>query len=88
MSGFNEAYSRLEQQRDELLAACKAAAELYDRLSYGPLDGAAKFGDTWQPPSDDECIMVRAQLAVAIANSTDEKTLTHAEMIAEVADRR
>lgn len=56
----------------DLLAACKAARNLYDHLSLGPLEAAAKYGDSYEPPSEDDMLKVRGDLEAAITKATAE----------------
>lgn len=84
MAGFNEAYSKMQQQRDELLAACKAL------LPWAIRDDSRIYDD----PIPDECMSnelkaVVDQVRTAIANTTsDQQPLTQADMIQETNLRR
>ncbi len=49
----------------ELLAACRAARDLYERLSLARLEGAPEQGADHEPPTDEECLAVRRQLLAA-----------------------
>ncbi len=51
----------------ELLAACRTAKALYDDLSLTPLEGVIKYGEDYVPPTDEDCLAVRARLNSALA---------------------
>ncbi len=57
----------------DLLAACKRAAELYDDLSIGTLEAAARYGPDYEPPTANDCLRVRGELDSAIAKATPQK---------------
>lgn len=61
-----EANTRLIVAAPKLLAACKVAADLYDHLSLGPLDAAAKYGPDYEPPTGEDMLAVRESLGLAI----------------------
>lgn len=65
----SEDYEKLKKQRDDLLAACKWARDLYDQLALGPLEAAAKYGDSYIPPSDEDWLNMRTKLETAIAKA-------------------
>ena len=62
-----------KQERDELLEACKRARELYDHLALGTLEAACKYGDNYEPPTDEDWLNMRTGLEQAIANATEER---------------
>jgi len=49
-----------------LVAALKEAAWLYDQLALSPLEAAVKYGDTYEPPSDEDCLRIRGQIHEAL----------------------
>ena len=57
----------------DLYKACKRAAWLYDELALSPLAAAAKYGDTYIPPSDEDCLEIREELKAAIAKADGEE---------------
>ena len=61
----------MRAERNELLAACKAARSLYDVFSLGPLEAAAKYGPDYELPTDEECLRIREQLETAITKAGD-----------------
>lgn len=52
---------------ERLRNACQQAADLYDALSLGTLEAAAKYGPDWEPPTDEQMLEVRSVLAAALA---------------------
>ncbi len=67
-----EANTRLIAAAPELLEACKRARELYDHLALGTLEATCKYGDNYEPPTDEDWLNMRAGLEEAIANATEE----------------
>jgi len=59
----------LERDRSELLEACKEAKRLYDHFSLSPLAAASKYGDNYEPPTDEEYLEMRKALEQAIAKA-------------------
>lgn len=39
---------------------------LYDQLALSPLDAAAKYGDEYEPPTDEQCLEIREMVESAI----------------------
>ena len=55
----------------ELLEACKEAARLYDHFSLSPLAAASKYGDNYEPPTQEEYLEMRKILEQAIAKAEE-----------------
>jgi hypothetical protein len=53
----------------EMYKALKDAAWLYDQMAMGPLEAAAKYGDNYEPPSDDQCLGIRAAIHAALTKA-------------------
>ena len=63
------ANAQLIASAPELLKACKEAARLYDHLSLSPIGAAVKYGDNYEPPTDEEYLSMRKALEQAIAKA-------------------
>ena len=59
-------------QYPKLVAACKEAARLYDHLAMGTIEGAAKYGPDYEPPSDDEWLAFREMLEDALKSAGEK----------------
>jgi hypothetical protein len=53
----------------ELYEALKEAAWLYDQLALSPLSAAVKYGDNYEPPTDEDCLRIRGQINDALAKA-------------------
>jgi hypothetical protein len=63
---FIEADARLMAAAPEMYKALKGAAWLYDQMAMGPLEAAAKYGDTYEPPSNAQCLEIRGAIQIAL----------------------
>ena len=63
--------ARLIAVAPELLEACKEAARLYDHFSLSPLAAASKYGDNYEPPTQEEYLEMRKTLEQAIAKAEE-----------------
>lgn len=74
---MNKAYIKriddLEAENAKLREACKRARDLYDHLALGSLEAACKYGDTCEPPTDENCLQVRGLLEAALAETESTK---------------
>lgn len=51
---------------DDTLEALEQARWLYDQLSLGSLEAAAKYGDNYEPPTDEQYLEIRRMIESAI----------------------
>jgi hypothetical protein len=67
----HEANAHLIAAAPELYRACKEARLLH--LALSSLEVAARFGDNYQPPTDEDCLRVRGILEAALSSARGGK---------------
>ncbi len=54
---------------DDTLEALEQARWLYDQLSLGSLEAAVKYGDNYEPPTDEQYLEIRRMIESAITKA-------------------